>query len=71
MLIVFDGNSIYAKCKGSNNHNCKRWTKIDVDFPGIKIDFEKAALKQTAMPKKFRFEMAGKDIQHAPIVIED
>ena len=70
ILFVLDGNSIYTICRG-DRHSCKRWSKVDVSFPGIKIDFSKAALKQEVMPKNFRFPLDGKDIKQAPIIVED
>ena len=70
ILVVLEGNSIFAKC-GGNKNTCGHWTKIDVTLPGIDLDFDKAALKQSIMPKNYKFPLQGKDIEPAPILIED
>lgn len=71
ILVVLQGNSIFSKCGGSKN-TCGHWTKIDVAYPGIDdFDFKKAALSQSIMPRKFTFPLQGKDIEPAPILIED
>jgi hypothetical protein len=71
ILFILQDNSIYAKCSGTKN-NCKRWTKVEINYPGIEdLDFSKAALTQTVMTKNFTFPLKGKDIEPAPILIED
>ena len=50
MVLMLDGNSIYAKC---NHGNCGRWTKLTFDIPGVKLDFSKAGMVQRTMPKNF------------------
>jgi len=71
LLFVLMGNSIYAKCNGKSNY-CRHWTKLEVSFPGIDLDFGNAALRQSVMPKYFKFpKPQGKDINPATVLIED
>ena len=67
ILFVFDGDSIYARC---TDRGCKRWTKITLNIPGVKLDFSKVGFVQEAMPKGFRFELKDGDIERAPTMIK-
>ena len=68
ILVVFDGNDIYAYC---NDRGCKRWTKITVSIPGININFSNAAITQQVMPDNFKFEIGmDGDIESAPVCIK-
>jgi hypothetical protein len=53
LLAFLEGNSIYLLCR---DRLCKRWTKIEINFPGIKIDFAKAGLVQRLMPEKYNID---------------
>lgn len=50
IVLMFQGNSIFAKC---DRGGCKRWTKLSISFPGVEVDFSKAAFSQKTMPKNF------------------
>lgn len=55
ILMIFDKDgAIYAHC---NHKACKRWTKLEISFPGIKLDFSKAAIIQKLMPAGYHFDM--------------
>jgi len=52
-LLIYDKNSLYVYCR---DRACKRWSKVQISFPGISIDFSKAAIIQTLMPKDYHFD---------------
>jgi hypothetical protein len=52
ILGFLQGDSIYLYC---NERSCKRFTRIKFSWPGVKIDFNKAAIEQTLMPEKHNF----------------
>jgi len=62
LLAFLEGNSIYLYCK---DRICKRWTKLEINFPGIKIDFSKAGFVQRLMPKNYKF-----DYKKAVVIID-
>lgn len=63
ILIILGNDSIYLHC---SDRACKRWTKLKISFPGIKINFSKAAVIQTLMPENYHF-----DINKAAVIIGD
>jgi hypothetical protein len=63
LLAFLEGNSIYLYCR---DRVCKRWTKIEINFPGIRIDFSKAGIVQRLMPKNYNF-----DYLKATVVLDD
>jgi hypothetical protein len=46
ILLAFEGNSIFVKCR---DWDCKRFTKLTFNFPGLKIDFKDAGIVQEVM----------------------
>lgn len=63
LLAIIRDNSIFIKCKHTQ---CKRWTKLTISFPGIDLDFTKAAITQEFVSKNHRFDVAD-----CPMVTED
>lgn len=53
VLCFFERGNIYIKCA---DRNCKRWTCISFEFPGINIDFTQAAVSQKLMPRNYYFD---------------
>jgi len=52
MLLVVDGDCIYAKCP---DKGCKRWNRVKITIPGVNLDLSKVAFTQDIMPKGFVF----------------
>ena len=46
ILIAFNKDSIFVKCQ---DRDCKRWSKITVNIPGVEIDLSKAGIIQEVM----------------------
>jgi len=63
VLFFMRGDSIFVKC---TDQDCKRWTRIMIRPPGIKLDLEKAALIKKLMPKGYHF-----DARDAVSVVEE
>jgi len=61
ILLIIDKGALYMHCK---ERSCKRWTKVQISFPGITLDFTKAAVVQTLMPEGYHF-----DVSDAPVVV--
>jgi hypothetical protein len=61
ILAILGKDAIYIHC---GDRACKRWTKIGLLFPGIKLDFAKAAIVQELMPEGYHF-----DVSKAAVVI--
>ena len=59
IALLFDGSSVYVKCK---DKGCG-WIKIEISIPGVKIDFGKASFTQTVIPKDVKFELIESDCQ--------
>jgi hypothetical protein len=55
ILMILGDNNIFIQCR---DMACKRWTRIGISFPGIKIDFSKAALTQSVMPEGYHFDIS-------------
>lgn len=53
ILVIFEGENIYIHC---GYLRCKRWTKLNISFPGVKIDFSKAAIIREIMPEGYHFD---------------
>jgi hypothetical protein len=53
ILIFLRKNSIFIQC---SNHRCKRWNRIDIDTPGVNIDFANMSYIQSKMPKDYHFD---------------
>lgn len=54
LLCVVGKSELYLHC---NDRACKRWTKIKISFPGIHLDFTKAAIVQELMPAGYHFDL--------------
>lgn len=54
-------NAIYIKCQ---DRDCKRWTKLTINVPGIKIDFSSAGIVQEVMPQDYHLHL-----EPAPVVV--
>jgi hypothetical protein len=54
ILLAFEGNSIFVKCR---DWDCKRFTKITVNIPGIKIDFKDAGIIQEVLPADYHLSL--------------
>ena len=53
ILAVVDEDCIYIKC---SDRDCKRWNKIKISIPGVKLDFSKnVAFTHDVMPRGFVF----------------
>jgi len=52
MLAVVEDDCIYVKCP---DQYCKRWNRIKISIPGVKLDFAKVAFTHDVMPKGFVF----------------
>lgn len=63
ILAVFGSDCIYLHCK---DRACRRWTRLRISFPGIKLDFSKAAIVQDILAKDYHF-----DFDKAAVVIGD
>lgn len=62
LLCILDKDCIYVHCKHAN---CKRWTKLKISFPGISLDFTKAAIIRELLPSDYHF-----DFDEAVTVVE-
>ena len=52
ILVVLNDNSIIVQCK---TNRCRRWIKLSFSFPGINLDFSKAAITKEFLPENYRF----------------
>ena len=54
ILIAYSGSEIFVKC---NDRDCKRWTKITITIPGLKIDLSEAGITQEVMPPDYHLHL--------------
>lgn len=54
ILCAFEGNTIYIKC---NDRDCKRWTKLTLNVPGIEIDLSDAGIVQESLPENYHLHL--------------
>jgi len=54
ILIAYDGNSIYVKC---NDRDCKRWTKLTINIPGININLSESGIVQEVLPADYHLHL--------------
>jgi hypothetical protein len=52
--MVFEKNAIFILCQ---DRDCKRWTKLTFDIPGIELDFGDAGIVQSALPKGYHLTL--------------
>ncbi|HUX56736.1 MAG TPA: hypothetical protein VMV77_07170 [Bacteroidales bacterium] len=51
MVMILEGNSIYAKC---GHGTCQKWTRLTLSIPGVDLDFTRVAYVQETLPKTFK-----------------
>jgi len=51
MVMILEGNSIYAKC---GHGTCQKWTRLTVNIPGVNFDFSNVSFTQETLPKTFK-----------------
>ena len=54
ILVAIGGNSMFVKC---GDRGCKRWTKITISIPGIKINLSEAGIIQEVMPQDYHLHL--------------
>lgn len=54
ILCAFDGNSIFILCQ---DRDCKRWTRLTLNVPGISLNLNDAGITQEAMPKGYHLTL--------------
>lgn len=70
MVMVLKGDSIYVNCP---HKKCRRWIKLKIDIPGVKLDFGKVGFVQETMPENFVFgtDMPKRSPKRIPVVIKE
>ena len=53
ILLVFDADKIYVKCR---NSSCKLFTRLTVKIPGINVDFSTAGIVQDTLPPDYHLD---------------
>jgi len=54
ILIAYGGSSIYVKC---NDRDCKRWTKLTINIPGLKINLPESGITQEVLPQDYHLHL--------------
>jgi hypothetical protein len=54
ILIAYSGPDLFLKC---NDRDCKRWTKITINIPGLKIDLSEAGITQEVLPQDYHLHL--------------
>ena len=54
ILVAISENALYVKCQ---DRGCKRWTRITINIPGIKINLLDAGIIQDAMPEEYHLTL--------------
>jgi hypothetical protein len=54
ILIAFSGSDLYVKC---NDRDCKHWTKISINIPGLKIDLSEVGITQEVLPSDYHLHL--------------
>ena len=53
ILLVFESNKIYVKCR---NGDCRRLTRLTIRIPGIVVDFSNAGIIQETLPLDYHLD---------------
>jgi len=62
ILLAYDSNSIYVKCR---DWDCKRWNKISFIIPDTKIDLTKAGIIVEVLSDDYHLH-----IENQPLVVK-
>lgn len=54
IILAYSGSDLYVKC---NDRDCKRWTKVTINFPGLKIDLSEAGITQEVLPADYHLHL--------------
>lgn len=54
VLLSFDGDKIYVKCR---NRDCRLITRITLRIPGINLDLNSAGIVQEVLPEDYHMTM--------------
>jgi hypothetical protein len=46
-------NGFFVKC---SDKDCRRWTKITLNIPGVKLNFTKAGITQEVLPENYHID---------------
>lgn len=54
VLLAFDRNRIYVKCR---NRDCKKITRLTIRIHGININFNDAGIVQEVLPEDYHLDL--------------
>jgi hypothetical protein len=54
ILIAISGPSVYIKCQ---DRDCRRWTKLTFNIPGLKLDLSVAGVLQEVLPEGYHLDL--------------
>ncbi len=54
ILVAYEGNNIFVKC---NDRDCKLWTKLTINIPGINLDLSESGIVQEALPPDYHLHL--------------
>jgi hypothetical protein len=54
ILAIFDNDGIYVQCR---DRGCRRWTHLEIRWPGVDVDFRDAGIVQSLMPAGHQFDV--------------
>jgi hypothetical protein len=54
ILCAFEGNNLYILCQ---DRDCKRFTKLTINIPGVNLNLQDAGITQEAMPRGYHLHL--------------
>ena len=63
IIAALGKDTIFVRC---NDKACKRWIRLRVNIPGVKLNFHKAGFTQEILPKDYHLHL-----EQATVVISD